>query len=221
MKFESKLAERIASKEDGKRSWKTYACLVGAVFLVLNLTASSLAAPSAVIHIGSKTAVVEYMGSFDGKANVVRFGLSLSTDSAFLRMPFKGHLSDLSSLSFSEFVEQTGGGTFEPYVVMLLPAGMSLICHPEDSYASSGWYLPFFEWQSRDLVSKGLWSALPEEPGSELQPLSSWIVTLGDPQITCIQLCVGPWTILESYASLVGDLSIDGALMNIANAKRI
>jgi len=221
LKFESKLAERIASKKDGKRSWKTYACLVGAVFLVLNLTASSLAAPSAVIHIGSKTAVVEYMGSFDGKANVVKFGLTLSTDSAFLRMPFKGHLSDLSSLSFSEFVEQTGGGTFEPYVVMLLPAGMSLICHPEDSYASSGWYLPFFEWQSRDLVSKGLWKAFPEESSSELKPLSSWIGTLGDPQITGIQLCVGQWTLLEPYASLIGDLSINGALMNIANAKRI
>ena len=221
MRFKSKLAERIASKRDGKRSWKTYACLVGAIFIVVNLAAVSLAAPSAVIHVGSKTTVVEFLGSYDGKTNVISFSLTMDTDSAYIRIPFKGHLSDLYSLSFSERVEQTGGGIFEPYIVLLMPGDQCLVCHPQDSYESAGWYLPTFEWQSRNLASFGLWSTPSSISASSLKYLSEWTVSLGDPQIIAVQLSIGQWDLSQSYSSLLGDLSINGNLMNIANAKRI
>lgn len=221
MKFESKLAERIANKKDGKRGWKTYAGGVGAIFIVLNLAASCLAAPSAVIHIGSKTTVVKYLGSYDGRTNVLQFGLTLSTDSGYLRTPFRGHLSDLGSLSFSERVEQAGGGIFEPYIIILLPGGENLVCHPQDSYSTTGWYLPLFEWQLRELVSKGFWNTLPEVSGQGLEPLSVWVTTLGDPQVVAIQLCVGEWSLSDTYSGMIADLSINGDLMNIANAKRV
>ncbi|MGQ9588573.1 MAG: hypothetical protein ACUVT7_09385 [Thermoplasmata archaeon] len=125
------------------------------MFLVLTVNSSSLAAPSATIHVGSQSSVAKYMGQFDGNSNVMMLGASSVQDWVCIKVPFKGGLADIRSISFSDFIAQTGGGSFEPYVVLKLTEGKYLICHPQYSYADGTWSLPEFTWGDRDTVAKG------------------------------------------------------------------
>jgi len=221
MRFESKLAERIHAKKGAGGSWKTYGAFVGIVFIVLTLTASSLAGSQAVVHVGTQDSMAKYLGQFDGVPNVVLIGLSGADDWVSLKVPFKGGLSDLESISFSLFIAQTGGEVqLEPYVVLRFAEGKSLVCKPEDSYATSNWSQPYMNWQWRDVVGYGKWSAAPEATQS-LAPLDTWSGIIGDRQILSIFVFVGKWTITDPYQVYVGDLAVNGKLVDLANAGRV
>ena len=219
--FESVLARRIARKDNGWKGWLTYMGAAITVFLIVNLTSGSLAAPHAVIHIGSQNSMAKYMGQFDGKANVIMLGVLSANDWICVKLPFKGHLSDIESISYSEFVCQPDGQeALEPYTVIRMNEGRDLVCHPEDSYSTGEWKLPVFEWQSRDIVAKGFWSLAPTEADSLLQPLSEWISVMGDGNVLSINLYVGAWDVSSPYQCYVGDLSVNGVSSRLSNAGR-
>ncbi len=222
MKFESRLAERIHERKGTGRPWKPYAAFAGIVFIVFTLTASSLAGSQAVVHLGTQSSVAKYMGQFEGAANVVMIGLSGPGDWVSVKIPFRGGLSDLQSISFSLFVVQTGGDQpLEPYVVLRLPEGKSLLCKPQDSYSTSNWSVPYLSWQSRDLVAFGKWTVAPAPTQSLLAPLDTWTGILDDAQVISVMVCVGPWDIADHYQCYLGDLAVNGKLADLANAGRI
>jgi len=222
VKFESTLAKKITSKRNGKRSWLVYAGLVGAVFLVLNLNAISIAEPQAVIHMGSRGAVAKYLGQFDGIQSVMMLGATSSEDWICIKVPFKGRIGDLSSISFSEFVIQTGGSdSLEPYVVLKLSQGMCLICKPSYSYDTGVWDLPFSEWQSRDTVTKGKWSYAAEDTRVQIVSLETWVATIGNRQVTSVCVYMGNWDLSSPYQCYIGGLAINEKPIDLANAVKI
>ena len=221
MGFESRLAHRISSRRDTKRGWKTYASFVGVIFIVITLTSSTLAVPQATIHTGTKTSVAKYLGQFDCCSNVLMVGALTSSDWVCIKVPFKGRLSDLQSISFSEFVSMTGGAQVEPFVVLKLQQGMFLVCHPELSYVTGEWSLPYFSWQSRDTVAKGRWSMGSASESTDLNALSGWTETLGDAEVIMISIFVGKWDLTSPYQCYLGDFTINGKLIDLANSRMI
>jgi len=222
MKYRSELARSIAHRNDkkGVRGWSTYLGLVGIVFIVLTLTASASAAPSIVVHLGSSTSVAKYMGYYDYRPNVLMLGVANPDDWVCIKMQFNGKLSQLSAITFSEFIIADGGeDPIEPYVVVTLSGGTSLICRPELSY-DSGWYQPMSEWQMRDTVSHGKWTAFPYQADAQPTTLGGWADVLGDRQVTHIFLYVGAWDLADPFMCLIGEFAVNDKLLDLANAKR-
>ena len=220
MKLESKLAERVVSKKASRNLRKTYASLVGIVFIVLTLTSSTTAVPQSVIHVGTNDSVAKYLGPFEGKSNVIMVGVSSIDDWVCIKVPFKGRISDLKSISFSDSIAQSGGAQFEPYVVLKLPEGKSLVCYPESSYASGAWSLQTMTWQSRDAVTQGKWVVAPVKTESMLAPLTMWITMIGDKSVISVSIYVGGWDISGQYQCYLGDFSINGVMIDFANMAR-
>lgn len=220
MGFESRLAKRISSRRDTKRGWKTYASFVGVIFIVITLTSSTLAVPQATVHTGTKTSVAKYLGQFDCGSNVLMLGALTPSDWICIKVPFKGRLSDLQSISFSEFVSQTGGVQAEPFVVLKLQRGMFLVCHPELSYVTGEWSLPYFSWQSRDTVANGKWNMAPVSESTDLNTLQFWTGALGNVEVVMISIFVGMWELTSPYQCYLGDYAINGKLIDLANSKR-
>lgn len=220
-KFESRLATRIASRKNDRKTLKSVASFVGIVFIVLTLTSSTMATPQGVIQLGSKNSLAKYMGQFDGKANVLMLGATSVEDWVSIKLPIKGHISDIESISFSVFISQTGGSdNLEPYVVLKLPEGKYLICYPSNSYPAGLWSLPYFSWQTRDVVSNGLWVIAPVKTSSMLLPLETWDQVVGGYDVISVSILIGGWDIAGPYQCYLGDLSIDGRSIDIANAGR-
>jgi len=221
LKFESKLAGRIVQRKNGHKGWFAIFGAVFAVFLVLNVTSGSIAGDHAVIQLGSKSSVARYLGQFDGKSNVIMLGAISSLDWVCVKIPFKGHLSDVKSIAFSEFVAQSGGlEALEPFVVIKLTEGRSLACDPVSSYPRGVWDLPLLEWQLRDTVSKGSWIYATPDSKSASAPLGTWIGTIGDPNVLGISLLMGHWNISSTYQCYIGDLAVNGNLVGLSNAAR-
>ena len=220
MGFESKLAAKIASKRNSRRAWKTYASLVGIVFTVLTLTSGSMAVPQSVIHVGTNDSVAKYLGPFEGKSNVIMVSVSSIDDWVCIKVPFKGRISDLKSISFSDSVAQSGGSQLEPYVVVKLPEGKSLVCYPESSYAAGVWSFQTMTWQSRDAVTQGKWVVAPVKTESMLAPLTMWMTMIGDRSVISVSIYVGGWDISEQYQCYLGDFSINGIMIDFANMAR-
>lgn len=221
MRFESRLARRIVERKTGRKPLRACLAAAGALVVVLGMALASIGASQAVILVGSKTSVVQFMGTFDGVPNVVMIQVSSSQDLVVIKTPLQGHLSDLGSVSYQLLVSQTGGGgPLEPYVVIKLTGARSLICQPTDSYSPGGWSLPYLEWQLRDVVAGGLWTVRPASGLSLLAPLQSWITILEDPQIISLSVVAGHWQTPSPFQCDFGDLSVNGASIGIANAKR-
>ena len=221
MRFESSLATKIATRKDDRRTLKGIASFVGIVFIVLTLTSSTMATPQAVIQLGSKNSFAKCMGHFDGKANVVMLCAMSVQDWVSIKVPFKGHLSDIDSISFSDFISQTGGSdNLEPYVVLKLTQGKNLVCYPENSYSADLWSLPYFAWQMRDTVSHGKWVMAPVETESLVLSLGGWVSILGDEEVISVSINIGGWDMTNPYQCYLGDLSINGKYIGIANAGR-
>jgi hypothetical protein len=221
LNFESRLATRIASRQHDRKTLKSVASFVGIVFIVLTLTSSTMATPQAVIQLGSKNSFAKYMGQFDGKANVVMLGAISVQDWVSIKVPFKGHLSNIESISYSDFISQTGGSdNLEPYVVLKMPEGKYLVCYPEDSYSAGLWSLPYFTWQMRDTVSHGKWVIAPVKTESLVLSLENWVSILGDDEVISVSIHIGGWDIANPYQCYLGDLSINGKFIDIANAGR-
>jgi len=220
MEFQSGLARKIASKKKGKiKAWSTYLGLIFVVFIVLTLTSSTTAAPSVVIHIGTQSSFAKYLGNYEYSSDVLQIGVKSPTDWVCIKVQFNAKLSELSSISFSDSILQTGGLVVEPFVVIKLTEGKTLVCNPCNSY-DLGWSLPWSEWQYRDTVSKGRWTVAPVETKSLLQPLESWMNIFGDRQVTNIYIYFGTWTISSPFECYIGDFAVNGVHIDIANAKR-
>lgn len=220
MGFESRLAERIASKKASRSPRKTYSIMVGVVLIVLTLTSATTAVPQSVIHVGTNDSVARYIGAFDGKSNVIMVDLTCSDDWVSIKVPFKGRISDLESISFSDNITQSGGTQHEPFVVLRLSEGRSLICFPESSYAGGVWSFQTMIWQSRDAVTQGKWVVAPVETESMLAPLTMWEMMIGDKSVISVSIVVGGWDISEQYQCNLADFSINGIMMDLANAAR-
>lgn len=221
VKFESRLAARIAARKDDKKTLKSVVSFVGIVFIVLTLTSSTMATPQAVIQLGSKNSVAKYMGQFDGKANVVMLGAISVQDWVSIKVPFKGHLSDIESISYSAFISQTGGSdNLEPYVVIKMPEGKYLVCYPGDSYSAGLWSLPYFTWQVRDTVSHGKWVIAPAKTESLVLPFGFWASMIGDCDVLSVSIHLGGWDIANPYQCYLGDFAINGKAIDVANAGR-
>jgi len=220
MRFDGKLAERVASKKAPRNLRRTYASIVGIVFIVLTLTTSTTAVPQSVIHVGTNDSVAKYLGPFEGKSNVIMVGVSSIDDWVCIKVPFKGRISDLKSISFSDSIAQSGGAHLEPYVVLKLPEGKSLVCCPESSYASGVWSFQTMTWQSRDAVTQGKWVVAPVETESMLAPLTMWITMIGDKSVISVSIYVGGWDISGQYQCYLGDFSINGVMIDFANMAR-
>jgi hypothetical protein len=220
MGFESKLAERVASKKASRNLRKTYASLVGIVFIVLTLTSSTTAVPQSVIHVGTNDSVAKYLGPFEGRSNVIMVSVSSIDDWVCLKVPFKGRISDLKSISFSDSIAQSGGAQLEPYVVLKLSEGKSLICCPESSYAAGVWSFQTMTWQSRDAVTQGKWVVSPVKTESLLAPLTMWMMMIGDRSVISVSIYIGGWDISKQYQCYLGDFSINGIMIDFANMAR-
>ena len=222
MKFESTLAGRIAQRKGGYKGWLAILGAVFAVFLVLNVTSGSIAGQHAVIQLGSKSSVARYLGQFDGKSNVMMLGATSSLDWICVKVPFKGHLSDVRSVSFSEFVAQAGGiEALEPYIVLKLTEGRSLICNPVSSYSDGTWDLPLLEWQLRDAASKGTWIYAAPDAKSTTAPLITWIRTMGDANVLSVNMYIGQWNLSSPYQCYIGELRVNDNKIDLSNAARI
>lgn len=220
MEFQSGLARKIASRGKGKvKAWTTYLGLIFVVFIVLTLTSSTTAAPSVVIHIGTQSSFAKYLGNYEYSSDVLQIGVKSPADWVCIKVQFNGKLSELSSISFSDDILQTGGIVVEPYVVIKMTEGKTLVCNPCDSYGL-GWSRPWSEWQVRDTGSKGMWRVAPVETKSLLQPLESWMTIFGDRQVTQIFIYIGTWTISSPFQCYIGDFAINGVHVDVANAKR-
>lgn len=222
MGFESGLAARVARKQGQSWPWKRIGSVALIVFIVLTLTASTTASSQAVIQLSHNNSYAKYMGLFDGKANTVMVGTVSIDGWVVLKLPFKGYVSDLRSISFSEFISQTGGTDLclEPYVVLKLPRGNSLVCYPGECYANGEWTLPYFNWQLRDTVAKGQWVDPSAEYKVSTMSLDSWADALGDPSVIQILIVIGGWDISKPYKVYLGDVSVNGDLIDLANAKK-
>lgn len=220
MRFDGKLAERVASKKAPRNLRRTYASMASIVFIVLTLTSSTTAVPQSIIHVGTNDSVAKYLGPFEGKSNVIMVGVSSIDDWVCIKVPFKGRISDLKSISFSDSIAQSGGAQFEPYVVLKLPEGKSLVCYPESSYASGVWSFQIMTWQSRDAVTQGKWVVAPVETESMLAPLTMWITMIGDKSVISVSIYVGGWDISGQYQCYLGDFSINGIMIDFANMAR-
>lgn len=219
--FESTLARRIAQKKGDCRVWVSILGTVFVVFLIVNLTASSMAESHAVIQIGSKSSVARYLGQFDGKSNVLMLGATSAIDWICVKIPFKGKLSEVKSIAFSEFVAQTGGQeTLEPYIVLKLTEGRTLICNPVTSYSNGTWDLPLMEWQLRDAASKGMWTYATADAKSSTAPLITWIRMMGDMNALSVNLYIGRWNISSPFQCYVGDLAINGIGIDFSNSAK-
>jgi len=222
LKFESRLAGRIADRRNDYKGWLAIVGALFAVFLVLNVSSGSIAGNQAVVQLGSKSSVARYLGQFDGKTNVMMIGTMCSVDWICVKVPFKGHLSDVNSIAFSEFVALAGGPeAFEPYVVLRLTEGRSLVCNPVSSYTNGTWDLPLLEWQARDAATKGTWIYTTPETKSTTAPLVTWIRTMGDSNILSVDILVGRWSISSPYQCYIGDLTINDNKIDISNSARI
>lgn len=221
MEFESRLARRIAGRDRNVKGWSACLGAVLAVFLVVNFTSGSLGAPHAVIHIGTQNSVAKYLGQYDGNARVIMLGTLTVEDWVCVKMPFNGRLSDVESISFSEFISRPGGqDPLEPYVVIKMNEGRNLVCHPPLSYAPGNWSLPVSEWQLRDTVTKGKWTAAPTDEESSAMTFDAWQGMMGDANVLSVNLYVGNWETATSYLCYVGGLSINGQPIGLANAGR-
>lgn len=221
LEFESRLARKIVRGDRSNKGWPACLGVVLAIFLVINFVSGSLGASNAVIHIGTKNSVAKYMGQFDGKANVLMLGTISAEDWICVKVPFKGRLSDVVSISFSDFIYRPGGDDpLEPYVVIRMSEGRNLVCHPPSSYGSEDWYLPVSEWQPRDTVAKGKWSAAPVEEGSPVMTFREWQNSLGNANVLSVSVYVGAWETASSYVCYVGDLTINGQSIGLSNAAR-
>ena len=223
MRFESRLAARVARRQKQEWPWKKIAGVAFIVFVVLTLTASTTAASQAVIQLSGKHAYAKYLGSFDGKTNTLMVGTTSVEGWVVIKVPYKGAISDLQSISFSEFMVQTGGteACLEPYVVLKLPRGHNLVCYPGECYSNGEWTLPYFNWQMRDAVAKGQWiEPSAEYKTSSTMSLDSWGTLLSDPTVIQILIVIGGWEISKPYKVYVGDFSVNGAMIDLSNAKR-
>ena len=224
LRFESRLAARVARRQKQEWPWKKIAGVAFIVFVLLTLTASTTAASQAVIQLSSKHSYAKYLGSFDGKSNTVMAGVVSVEGWIVIKVPFKGYVSDLQSISFSEFMVQTGGTDvcLEPYVVIKLPRGHSLVCYPNECYTNGEWTLPYLNWQMRDAVAKGSWvNPSAEYRTASVMTLDSWESVLGDPTVIQILIVIGGWEISRPYKVYLGDLSLHGAVIDLSNAKRL
>lgn len=221
LEFESRLARRIVRRDRDVRGWSACVGAALAVFLVVNFTSGSLGAPHTVIHVGTQSSVATYLGQYDGKTNVVMLGTIAAEDWVCVKMPFKGRLSDVTSISFSEFISQLGGDEpLEPYVVVKLTEGRTLVCHPQQSYASGDWWLPVSEWQLRDTVSKGKWTAASVDGGATTMTFAECQGILGAANVLSVNLYVGCWETSDPFACYVGDFSVNGQAVSLSNAGR-
>ena len=219
--FESRLARRVSGRRGRKLGWAANAGIVVTLFLLLALNASSMAAPHTVIKIGSQTSNAQFLGAFEGKSQVLMLGTSSTADWVCIKIPFKGRLSELTSISFSDSILQSGGSqSLEPYVVLKLSENRFLVSHPHYSYDTAVWAMPSREWQSRDLVSQGKWAIARVETQSMVVPLSSWISITGDRYIVGLSMFVGPWEMSEPFLCYVGDVAVNGVPIDISNAAR-
>ncbi len=222
MEFTSDLAKAVRTRsirtEFGGK--KTYLAVGFIIFIVLTLTSSSSAAPSVVIHTGSNTSMAKYIGDYDRNSNVVRMAVTTPQDWVSLEMQFNGKFSELTSIAFTLFISSTGSDeALEPYVVVKLADGTRLTCDPCDSYGDL-WYQPEREWQTRDVSLLGLWSSDLSDGEQTLEPLSAYAGSLGDRQVTGIGVFVGRWTLDSPFDCYVGDFSVNGVLVDFANARR-
>jgi hypothetical protein len=220
MRLESETAERVASKMASSNLRRTYASLVGIVFIVLTLTSSTTAVPQSVIHVGTNDSAARYIGPFESRSNVIMIGVSSIDDWVCVKVPFKGRISDLKSIGFSDFIAQSGGAQLEPYVVLKLSEGKSLVCRAESSYASGVWSFQTMTWQSRDAVTQGKWVVAPVKTESMLAPLTMWTMMIGDRSVISVSIYVGGWDISGQYRCYLGDLSINGIMIDFANMAR-
>jgi len=221
LEFESELARRIVRRDRDVKGWSACVGAVLAVVLVVNFTSGSLAAPRAVVHVGTHDAIAQYMGQYDSKSSVMMLSLQSAEDWVCIKVPFKGSLSDLTKVSFSEFVSSTGGeDSPEPYVVIRMTEGRNLVCHPSDSYAGGDWWLPLSEWQLRDTVAKGMWMLAPTTADSPRLQLAEWQTSLGSANVLSINLYVGCWNISYPYISYVGDLVVNSDFVGLSNIGR-
>jgi hypothetical protein len=147
-------------------------------------------------------------------------GTTTCDDWICVKVPFKGRLSDLKSISFSLFVAQPGGTIQEPCIIVKLSEGKRLICDPVSSYENGTWYLPLLEWQLRDVASRGTWTYTIGDTNSATAPLTTWILQMGDSNVLGIDLLVGRWTIEGNYQCFIGDLSVNGKAVDLSNAAR-
>jgi len=218
-RFESKLARRIGGSR-GRPGWTVYSGVIATLLLLLALNASSVAAPHTVIKIGSQTSVAKYLGTFEGKSQVLMLGIGSPEDWVCIKIPFKGRLSELKSISFSDSILQTTDNSLEPYVVLKLSENRFLASHPHYSYSTAVGTIPFGEWQFRDLVSDGKWAVAEAGVQSLIVPLSSWINMIGDRYVLGIGLYIGPWQIPGPFQCYVGDIAVNGVPIDISNAAR-
>jgi hypothetical protein len=220
LEFESRLARRVARRDRNIKGWSAYLGTAAAVFLVINFTAGSLGATHAVIHVGTQDSVAKYLGQYDGKTNVVMLGTLSVDDWVCVKVPFKGRLSDIQSISFSLFISRPGGEIpLEPFVVIRMTEGRNLVCHPPLSYESGDWTLPVSEWQLREVVAKGKWAASPDDASSTMA-FGEWQAALGNANVLSVNLYVGAWETSAPYVCYVGDLSINGHSIALSNAGR-
>ncbi len=221
LEFESRLAGRIVGRHQRNKVWIAYAGAAVAIFLVVNFTSGSIGAPHAVIQIGSHNSIAKYLGQYEGRSSVLMLGVQSVEDWVCVKLPFKGRMADVSSISFSEFVDTAEGmDSTEPYVVIRMSEGRNLVCHPSDSYASGEWWLPLSEWQFRDMAVKGKWSLAPAGADSTLMTLSAWQVTLGSANVISINLYMGSWDIHSPFISYIGDLAVNGDRVCLSNLGR-
>jgi len=220
LKFESELAARIAARKDDKKTLRSVASFVEIVFIVLTLTSSTTAVPQSVIHVGTHDSVAKYLGPFEGKSNVIMVGVSSIDDWVCIKVPFKGRISDLKSISVSDYIAKSGGAQLEPYVVLKLSEGKSLVYYPESMYASCVWSFQTMAWQSRDAVTQGKWVVAPVDTESMLAPLTMWTTMIGDSSVISVSIYVGGWDISGQYQCYLGDFSINGIMIDFANMAR-
>lgn len=221
MEFESRLARRVERRARKTGSWTAYLGTAAAVFLVVNFTAGSLGAPSAVVHVGTQDSVAKYLGLYDGKTSVIMLGTVSVDDWVCVKVPFKGRLSDVQSISFSVFVSRPGGDApHEPFVVVRMTEGRNLVCHPPLSYEAGDWTLPVSEWQLREVVVKGVWTDTPTDGASSVMSFDGWQATLGNANVLSVNLYVGAWETTSPYVCYVGDLSVNGHCIGLSNAGR-
>jgi len=224
LRFESGLAARIARRQKQDWPWKKIAGAAFIVFIILTLTASTSAASQAVIQLSSKHAYAKYLGVFDDKVNTLMAGVVAADGWLVIKTPFKGELSDLESISFSEFMVQTGGTdvALEPYIVIKLPRSHYLVCYPSECYSNGEWSLPYFNWQMRDPVAKGNWiDPSAESETTSVMTLESWEAALGNPTVIQVLIVIGNWEISSPYRIYLSDLSINGVLTDLSNFKKL
>ena len=218
--FASILARKMNHRGRSPRGWSCYAGLVGTLVILVAMDFSAFAAPHAVIKLGSRESVVETLGTYEGRSDVLFVEVSSSSDWVCIRLPFKGKMSELKSIHYSVLPPgDATGQQREPYILLKLTESKALVCRPQ--YSSSGtWSFVARQWQERDAAHDGLWVIADSGVVSLVRPLPAWIDIISDRCAVAISICIGPWDISEPSPWYLGDVSVNGVPMDLSNAAR-